>query len=268
MNDVQASKERRGIPLNQVGVRGLRYPIVFFDKAHRRHEAAATISMAVNLPHDQRGIHMSRLLAVLKDHHENIGMQTLADFLRNLRAKQGTEDAHVEITFPFFLERVAPVSQSRAFLGFDCRFIGEMKGEDVNLTMEVHVPVTSLCPCSRDISDYGAHNQRGIISISVRPTMDKDGNPRQIWFEDLIEVAEACGSSPIYALLKREDEKFVTELAYDNPVFVEDMTRNVVGRLQKDPRIAWFRVTSENQESIHSHQAVALTEWSRNPKVA
>jgi len=268
MNDVQASKERRGIPLNQVGISGLRYPIVYLDKVQRRHEAAATISMSVNLPHDQRGIHMSRLIEVLKDHHENIGMQTLTNFLRDLRAKQVTEDAHVEICFPMFLERSAPVSRSRAFLGFDCRFVADMKGKDVDLVMEVKVPVTSLCPCSRQISDYGAHNQRGTITIAVSTTMDKDGYPDQIWLEDLIDVAEACGSAPVYPLLKRKDERHVTMQAYDNPVFVEDMVRNVVVRLQADPRVAAYTVHVENFESIHDHSAFAKREWSRKVQVA
>jgi GTP cyclohydrolase IB len=268
MNDVQNYPDTRGISLEQVGVKGLRYRIRVPAKKGEAHEATATVSLSVNLPHHQKGAHMSRFLEVFSRHHENISLETLPKLLVDLRDRLKATNARVEMAFSIFLERSAPVSGATAFLDFDCRLLGHMRGKSLNMVLEVRVPVTSLCPCSRDISDYGAHNQRGTISISVRPTMEKSGDPHQICFEDLIDMAEACGSSPVYPLLKREDEKFVTEDAYENPAFVEDIVRNVAIRLKADPRVAQYSVEVENFESIHNHSAYAMHQWSRKVKVA
>jgi len=263
MIDVQSRKDHRGIALDRVGVTGLRYPIVVLDQAHERQETVASITMSVNLPHHFKGTHMSRFIEVLNHHHGEITLRTLPQLLKDLRAKLDAESARVELSFPYFLERRAPQSQARGLMDFDCRFVGEMKGDEVDFILEVKVPVTSLCPCSKEISDYGAHNQRGIISIEVRSTLDEANIPHLIWIEELIAVAEASASSPVYPLLKRADERHVTMQAYDNPVFVEDMARNVAAKLQEDPRIAWFHVHAENFESIHNHSAFASLEWLR-----
>jgi GTP cyclohydrolase I len=268
MNDVQARLDTRGISLDQVGIKGLRYRIGVAGKTGKRHETTAKVSMSVNLPHNQKGTHMSRLLEVFSRHHENISLSTLPKLLAELQTRLKANSARVEMSFPIFLERSAPVTGAKAFLDFDCNLIGQMKGRSLSLVMEVQVPVTSLCPCSREISDYGAHNQRGIVSITVRPTVGKDGNPLQIWLEDLIDIAEACGSSPVYPILKREDERHVTMRAYENPAFVEDMAREASVRLQRDPRIAAYSVHVENQESIHNHSAYAVRGWARKVKVA
>ena len=263
MIDVQARKDHRGIDLDRVGVTGLRYPIVVLDKARERQETVASITMSVNLPHRFKGTHMSRFVEVLNHHRGEITMRTLPQLLKDLRSKLDAESARVELSFPYFLERTAPQSRARGIMDFDCRFVAEMKGEDVDFILGVKVPVTSLCPCSKEISEYGAHNQRGIISIDIRSANDKDGLPQLVWIEELIAVAESSASAPVYPLLKRSDERHVTMQAYDNPVFVEDMARNVAIQLQNDLRIAWFQIHAENFESIHNHSAFASLEWIR-----
>lgn len=263
MIDVQSLKDHRGIALDRVGVTGLRYPIIVWDQAHQRQGTVASITMSVNLPHHFKGTHMSRFVEVLNQHHGEITMNTLPTLLKDMRTKLDAESARVELAFPYFLERKAPQSHAKALMDFDCCFVGEMKGEEVDFVLGVKVPVTSLCPCSKEISDYGAHNQRGIISIEVRSTLDEKGQPQIVWIEELVAMAEASASAPVYPLLKRADERHVTMQAYDNPVFVEDMARNVATRLQQDPRIAWFHVHAENFESIHNHSAFASLEWRR-----
>jgi GTP cyclohydrolase I len=268
MNDVQARLDSRGISLDQVGIKGLRYRIRVVAKNGKHHEGTATVAMSVNLPYHQRGTHMSRFLEVFSQHHENISLETLPKLLADLQTRLHATNVRVEMAFPIFLERVAPITRLKALLDFDCRLIGELSGRDLELTLGVMVPVTSLCPCSKEISEYGAHNQRGIVSITVRPTTDAHGNLCQIWLEELIDVAEASGSSPVYPLLKRKDEKYTTEMAYENPAFVEDMVRNASLRLQSDPRIACYCVHVENFESIHNHSAYAMRGWERKLEVA
>lgn len=262
--DVQSRADHRGIPLDQVGVAGLRYPIVVQSQLRERQHSVATIAMSVNLPHHAKGTHMSRFVEVLSAHHGDISLKTFPVFLKDLQVKLEADSTRVEISFPYFMERIAPVSHARAFMDFECRFIGEMRGEAHDAIQEVKVPVTSLCPCSKEISESGAHNQRGIITIEVRSMVDEKGYSALIGIEEIIAVADASASSPVYALLKREDEKYVTEQAYDNPAFVEDIVRNVASRLQQDSRIAWFRVHAENFESIHNHSAFAVREWARS----
>jgi GTP cyclohydrolase I len=259
MKDVQSQPDDRGIPLDQVGVKGLRYPIVVLDKAHQRQQTVADITMSVSLPHHFKGTHMSRFLEVLNEHHGEVTMRTLPAILKRMREHLDAESARIELNFPYFLEREAPVSKAKGLMDYECHFMGEMKGEVFDFTIGVKVPVTSLCPCSKEISDYGAHNQRGIITIEVKSTLDDQGHPHLIWFEELIEVAEASGSSPVYPLLKREDERFVTMKAYENPVFVEDIVRNVVGALNANKSVAWCQIHVENFESIHNHSAYAIT---------
>lgn len=263
MEDVQSRRDDRSVAINQVGVSDLRYPITVLDRAQGRQSTIAQVSMAVNLPHHFKGTHMSRFIEVLNAHRGEVTLWTLPVILADLRARLDAESARIEMRFPYFLEREAPVSGARAFMDYACAFVGDMSAEETSFILRVQVPVTSLCPCSKAISDYGAHNQRGYVTIQVRSTHSADGNPELIWIEELIEIAEQAASSPVYPLLKRSDERYVTMQAYDNPVFVEDIVRNVAVQMRDDPRVAWFRVHAVNQESIHNHNAFACVEWTR-----
>ena len=266
MVDVQNRPDRRGIPINKVGVNQLRYPIVVLDRAHEKQHTIATVSMSVNLNEHFKGTHMSRFVEVLNEHREDMTMWTLPHILYNLKKRLQAECAHLEMEFPYFIERSAPVSGATALMDYQCTFIGDsLNGQD-DFTLRVKVPVTSLCPCSKEISDYGAHNQRGIITVDVRG--ERDGRPEMIWIEEVVEIAEQCASAPVYALLKRPDERHVTMQAYDNPAFVEDIVRNLALRLQNDERVVWFRVQAENYESIHNHNAFACIEWAREAQIS
>ena len=169
----------------------------------------------------------------------------------------------MELSFPYFLKRTSPVSGAQALMDYECWLSGEINGTDEDYVLTVKVPVTSLCPCSKEISDYGAHNQRGYLTIEVRSTLNSNGAPMTIWIDDLVEIAENSASCPIYPLLKRPDERYVTMQAYNNHVFVEDMVRDVATALKEDERVAWFSVRAENEESIHNHNAFAYLEWAR-----
>lgn len=265
MQDVQGLPDDREIPLDQVGVSGLHHPIVVLDRTSEKQRTIARVTMSVALPREQKGTHMSRFVEVLNDHHDEVTMRTVPTILRDLRRRLDAASARIELTFPYFLERVAPVSGARALMDYETSFIGASDDTRDDFVLKVKVPVTSLCPCSKAISKYGAHNQRGYVTISVRsyPTVG-DAVPQLVWIEELVSLAESCASAPVYPLLKREDEKHVTEQAYENPVFVEDMVRNATQRLRDDPRIAWFHVHAENLESIHNHSAFAEVEWSRD----
>ncbi len=265
MVDLQGSPDDRNIAIDQVGVTDLRYPIVILDREHEKQQTVASLTMSVNLPHHFKGTHMSRFIEVLSEHRGEVTMRTLPGILQQLKAVLEAESARVEVRFPYFLERVAPVSgpKVKALMDYECWFVGEVNGSSDDFVLGVRVPVTSLCPCSKAISDYGAHNQRGLVTIEVRGERTSEGRPALIWIEELIEVAERSASAPVYPLLKRADERHVTMLAYDNPVFVEDMVRNVASRLQSDNRVASFRVEAVNQESIHNHSAFARIEWRR-----
>jgi GTP cyclohydrolase I len=259
--DVQNHADERRVPIDRVGVSNLSYPIVVLDRAHQRQPTVANLTMSVNLPHHFKGTHMSRFVEVLNAHRGEMTMFTLPVMLRELRSRLAAESARVEVRFPYFLERVAPVSGARALMGYECSFLGEADETREDFVLGVRVPVTSLCPCSKAISDYGAHNQRGYVTIEVRGVNGGETGPELIWIEELIEVAERSASAPVFSLLKREDERFVTMQAYENPAFVEDIVRNAALILRGDARVAWFRVHAENQESIHNHGAFAQVEW-------
>ena len=264
MIDVQSRPDQRGIALDRVGVTDLRYPIVILDRARERQSTTASITMSVSLPHHFKGTHMSRFIEVLNDHRGEVTMRTLPKMLAALRDRLSASTARVELHFTYFLERAAPASGAVGLMDYECSFIGEASAERQDFVLGVKVPVTSLCPCSKEISDYGAHNQRGIVSLDVRSAVSPDdGSPELIWIEELVEVAEKSASAPVYPLLKRSDERHVTMQAYENPVFVEDMVRNAAGALQKDPRVAWLAVRAVNYESIHNHSAFASVEWHR-----
>jgi GTP cyclohydrolase IB len=263
MEDVQGRRDEREVALDRVGVSGLRYPIVVLDRDHQKQHTVAVLKMSVNLPHEFKGTHMSRFIEVLNEHRGEITMRTVPAILRDLRKKLDAESAHIHVVFPYFLERRAPVSGASALMDYECSFDAAVNGGTDKFVFGVRVPVTSLCPCSKAISDYGAHNQRGYITIDVQTIRDRENNFALVWFEELIDIAEQSASAPVYPLLKRADERHVTMQAFDNPVFVEDMVRNVALVLKNDSRIAWFRIDALNQESIHNHSAFASVEWDR-----
>jgi GTP cyclohydrolase I len=266
MEDIQNRADARRIALDRVGIADLRYPIVVLDRDQQRQQTIAVLSMSVNLPHKFKGTHMSRFIEILNQHRGEITMRTIPALLGDLRGKLSAESAHVEATFPYFIERKAPVSGATGLMDYECSFSAVADDREDKFVFGVRVPVTSLCPCSKAISDYGAHNQRGYITIRVRTVRDTEGHYKMVWFEELIDIAERSASAPVYPLLKRVDERHVTMQAFDNPVFVEDMVRNVTTVLQSEERIDWFSVHAINQESIHNHGAFASVQWERTAR--
>ena len=264
LEDVQNHEDDRGIPIDQVGVADLRCPIVVFDQKQEKQQTVANIQMSVSLPHHFKGTHMSRFIEVLNEHRGEMTMRTLPEMLHKLRERLVAENARIEITFPYFINREAPVTGAQGLMDYECTFIGDASPNEDDFVLGVRVPVNSLCPCSKSISDYGGHNQRGYVTIQVRSSRGPGGEPLFIWIEELIALAETSASAPIYPLLKREDERHVTMQSYDNPVFVEDIVRAVATQLQSDDRVAWFKVHVQNFESIHNHSAFAALEWTRN----
>jgi len=259
--DVQNSRDGRGVALDQVGVRDLKYPITVLDRDEETQQTVAEVSMSVGLPKEFKGTHMSRFVEVINQYRGEFTMHTLPDLLQTLRERLEAEQARIEVQFPYFLERTAPVTEKEALMDYECSFIGEVSGEDSTFTLGVTAPVTSLCPCSKKISDEGAHNQRGEVSVQVRTVPNEEGAPTMIWIEELVDMAEASASAPLYPLLKRPDERHVTMQAYQNPAFVEDITRDMAVRLKEDDRVAWFQLEVENFESIHNHNAFAEVKW-------
>lgn len=255
--DIQKTRDSRGIPIDQVGITNLQYPIQVMDRGGKPLPTVASISMSVHLPHHFKGTHMSRFLEVLTQHEGEITMRTLPVILHDLKKRLDAESTHIEVRFPYFIEKAAPVSGAKAKVGCQVTFLGESNGKKDTFALRVEMPVKTLCPCSKEISDYGAHNQRGHVTIKVTPKKKKSGGWELIWIEELITIAEQGASAPIYALLKRPDERHVTMQAYDKPVFVEDLVRNVALALKKDKRITAFEVKAVNQESIHAHDAFA-----------
>jgi len=262
MKDVQNSEDTRGIAIDRVGVCDVRYPITVFDRNQEKQSTVATIDLSVDLPHHFKGTHMSRFIEILNRHHGEVTMKNIPQILEELKECLEAERSHVEITFPYFLNKEAPVTKKKAQIDYTCSFIAESGPSGADFILKVEVPVTSLCPCSKEISKYGAHNQRGYVTIEVRTINYASGEWAFVWIEELIEMAEESASAPLYALLKREDEKHVTEQAYENPVFVEDLVRNVALRLKADERITAYRVKTVNHESIHAHNAFAVVQSS------
>lgn len=254
--DIQASCDDRDLRVDEVGIAGIRYPVAVADREHGRQNTIAEMSMSVDLPAQVRGAHLSRFVEVLHETAGEITPQTIPAILEAMRARLGASSARLEASFPFFLRRVAPVTGAAALMEYQSWLAGETTAAGGFVMLGVRVPVTSVCPCSKAISDYGAHNQRATITICVRPS-DMTSVPAQIWAEDLIEIAEAAGSCPVFPLLKRPDERHVTMRAHDHPVFVEDMARAAAQALGDDTRIAWFSVEADSDESIHNHGAFA-----------
>lgn len=255
--DIQATPDTRGLDIDQVGVSDLRYPIHVTDQDGKPFPTVAKISMSVHLPHHFKGTHMSRFLEVLSQHEGEVTTRTLPNILHDLKERLDAEEAHMEVAFTYFVTKKAPVSGAAAKVGCDCVFKGSSNGTEDNLLLCITVPVTTLCPCSKEISDYGAHNQRGYVTLEVRPKR-KGKTHEFILIEELIAIAEKSGSAPLYALLKRPDERHVTMQAYENPVFVEDVVRNAAALLRADQRVESFTVKAVNHESIHDHNAFAV----------
>jgi len=247
--DVQSSADDRRLPIQQVGVRGVRYPVIV-QTEHGTQPSVAEFTMTVALSAEQKGTHMSRFIALLDESRTPLSAASLAQILRVMLVKLEAEDGRIEVSLPYFVEKAAPVSGVKSLLDYQVTFSAEIVSGAATRALKVVVPVTSLCPCSKEISDYGAHNQRSHVTIGVTLAAD-------LSVEDLVRIAEESASSELYGLLKRVDEKYVTEAAYDNPKFVEDLVRDVVRGLQHDARIATFDVEVENFESIHNHSAYA-----------
>jgi len=251
--DVASQNDDRGIPISKVGVKDIRYPITVLDRDHGKQHTIGTLNMYVDLPHDFKGTHMSRFIELLDEYHGEVSVSNFMNILSNIRTRLQAASAHLEVQFPYFMMKTAPVSGAKGMMEYRCGMTGSLNGGEMDLMVEVAVPVNTLCPCSKAISDRGAHNQRGEIRIAFR-SVDF------IWIEDIIKIAEKSASCDVYSILKREDEKYVTEKAFDNPVFVEDVVRNVAGKLESIKQILWYSVDVENFESIHNHSAYARVE--------
>lgn len=253
LHDVQSRPDHREIRIDKVGVRGIRFPIQVRDKAYALQNTVATIGMYVDLPKEFKGTHMSRFIEVLNAHGRVFHVENMTDILRAMQDKLNADAAHLEMAFPYFMTKKAPVSRRESVMDYQVRFEANAIGADIDFVMTVQVGVTTLCPCSKEISRHGAHNQRGTATVHVR-------SHQAIWIEDLIQIVEGCASSELYALLKRQDEKRVTEHAYENPVFVEDLVRNIALELNARETVFWYKVEAENDESIHHHNAYACIE--------
>lgn len=253
MIDIQNRPDYRRVAINKVGVKKIRYPITVLDKKHKVQHTVGTVNMFVNLPHHFKGTHMSRFIEILNEYRGTINIKAISTILDKMKEKLNAEAAYLEVEFPYFIEKSAPVSKAKSLMGYSCQLLASLINGRHSLIVGVTIPVTTLCPCSKEISRRGAHNQRSLVSLRV--TFRKF-----FWIEDLIRMVEKEASAPVYSLLKRSDEKFVTEKAYQNPMFVEDVVRNVALRLAAHPNITWFSVESENLESIHNHNAYACVE--------
>jgi len=249
--DVQNSQDTRHIPIDQVGIKDIRHPVVVRDRSGGEQHTVASFNMYVSLPHNFKGTHMSRFVEILNDHEYEITVESFKRMIEEMTVLLNAQSGHVEMSFPYFVTKAAPVSAVKSLMDYEVSFIGEIDAGKPSVIVKILVPVTSLCPCSKKISDRGAHNQRSHITVTVK-TRDF------IWIEEIIDSVEKVASCELYGLLKRPDEKYVTEYAYDNPKFVEDIVRDVAIEFNKDERIAAYKVESENFESIHNHSAYAM----------
>ena len=252
--DVQGFADTRQLPINKVGIKSIRHPVRVKDKNCGVQHTIAVFNMYVSLPHNFKGTHMSRFVKLLNSAEREFSVENFEPKLRKMVKRLEAETGHIEMTFPYFINKKAPVSGVQSLIDYEVTFVGEIhEGDKYTFTMKVVVPVTSLCPCSKKISERGAHNQRSHVTVTAT-TNDL------VWIEDLVQLVESQASCELYGLLKRPDEKYVTERAYDNPKFVEDMVRDVAALLNAEKRIDAYVVESENFESIHNHSAYALIE--------
>ena len=255
--DVQSSADSRQLPINKVGIKSIRHPVKVLDKSGGVQHTIANFNMYVGLPHNFKGTHMSRFVEILNAHEREISVESFESMLREMVKLLEAETGHIEMNFPYFINKEAPISKVKSLMDYDVTFVGEiLEGGHYRQTTKVVVAATSLCPCSKKISDRGAHNQRSHITITATTNSF-------VWIEEIVQMAEGQASCELFGLLKRPDEKHVTERAYDNPKFVEDIVRDVAGVLNADPRIDAYVVESENFESIHNHSAYALIEFNK-----
>lgn len=254
MKDVQNLPGLNSIDIDKVGVSDVFFPIEVLDKTQERQRTTAKVNMYVDLPCHFKGTHMSRFIEVLNHHRGEITIRNMGIILREISKRLEAKSTHMELSFKYFLEKEAPVSKAKSLIGYDCQFIGSYtKNGTEDFVLEVKVPVMNLCPCSKEISETAAHNQRSEVTIRLRFN-------DFVWIEDVIALAEKSASCELYSLLKRPDEKFVSEQAYENPRFVEDIVRLIAQQLMEDDKIDWFSVRSVNFESIHNHNAYAFIE--------
>jgi GTP cyclohydrolase I len=251
MRDVQNERDDRNLPIDKVGIKNLKYPITVLDRENGYQNTVASINMYVDLPHKNKGTHMSRFVEILHLFRPEVSLKRISDVLEQMKAHLNAASAHLEVSFPYFIEKKAPVSAAPGLMDYECKFRGysDPSGR-VDLVLEVTVPISSVCPCSKEISQFGAHNQRGQVKVCTR-------FKKFIWIEDMIRLVEETASCDVYSVLKRVDEKCVTERGFSNPKFVEDIVRDVSQRLKADDNITWFSVSAENFESIHNHSAYA-----------
>jgi len=253
MIDIQNRRDHRRVGIKKVGVKDIEYPITVLDKRNKFQHTVGKVNMYVNLPQHFKGTHMSRFIEILNEYRGTINIKAISTILGKMKEKLNAESAYLEVEFPYFIEKRAPASGAKSLMGYTCQFLASLTNGRHSLVVGITVPVTTGCPCSREISKKGAHNQRSMVSVKV--TFRKF-----FWIEDLIRIVENSASSAVYSLLKRSDEKFITEKGYDNPMFVEDIVRNIALKLNSHPNITWFSVESENLESIHNHNAYAYVE--------
>jgi GTP cyclohydrolase I len=261
IEDVQGRADTRRIPIDRVGIKDIFHPVRVKDRSGGEQHTIANFSMYVHLPHNFKGTHMSRFVEILNEHEREISVESFNAMLAEMTTRLNSCGGHLEMTFPYFVMKKAPVTGVQSLLDYRATLAGELKDGRVDTWLKVLVPVTSLCPCSKQISDYGAHNQRSHLTISAKIR-------EHVWLEELIDVAEQEGSCELFGILKRPDEKWVTERAYDNPKFVEDIVRDVATRLNKDDRIRSYVIEAENFESIHNHSAYARIERDKDASPA
>ncbi|MBW1984474.1 MAG: GTP cyclohydrolase I FolE2 [Deltaproteobacteria bacterium] len=251
MKDIQNQPDYRNMTIDKVGIKNLRYPIKVLDRKDGLQHTVATINMYVDLPHEYKGTHMSRFVEMLHLFRDEVSLKRISEILEQMKKHLNADSSHIEVSFPYFIEKKAPVSDSTGIMDYACVIKGSSdKAGKLDLISEVIVPITSVCPCSKEISEEGAHNQRGEVRLSTRFR-------KFIWMEDMIQIVEESASCDVYSVLKRVDEKSVTEKGYANPKFVEDVVRDIAIKLKTDDNIIWFSVSAENFESIHNHSAYA-----------
>ncbi len=253
MPDVQSSADTRQIAINKVGIKSIRHPVRVADKSDGVQHTIANFNMYVFLPHNFKGTHMSRFIEILNTREREISVENFEDMLRQMVERLEAESGYIEMSFPYFINKTAPISGVQSLMDYEVTFIGSIENGVYKHTTRVVVPVTSLCPCSKKISEYGAHNQRSHVTVTARTN-------GFLWIEDLVRKVEDQASCELYGLLKRPDEKYVTERAYDNPKFVEDLVRDVATALNNEALVDAYVVEAENFESIHNHSAYALIE--------
>jgi GTP cyclohydrolase IB len=259
MKDIQNERDHRNISIDKVGIKGLRYPITVLDRFQGEQQTVAMINMYVDLPHECKGTHMSRFVELLHLFRPIISLKTFSDILSQMRHHLNAASAHIEVSFPYFIEKIAPVTKALGLMDYTCRLIGSINSNfKIDLVSEVLVPISSVCPCSKEISDEGAHNQRGMVNLKTR-------FKKFIWIEDMIKLVENSASCEVYSVLKRSDEKYITERGFANPKFVEDIARDIALALKADKNITWFSVEVENFESIHNHNAYAYITGGEEP---